>query len=245
MNWRHCLPASLRDKIEVDASELKRLLAEAAAEVPRNSLVLDAGAGEGQYRDLFAHTRYIGVDLAVGDAAWNYSGLSALNTLERLSFPDGVFDVVVCTQVLEHVAEPERVLCELQRVLRPGGRLLLSAPQRWHEHQTPHDFFRYTSYGLEHLLDKAGLVVEEMTPLGGYFWFLGFQLRLFTYWAFSRNTWSRRLGRLALPLKALSVGVFEIALPLLLYYADSLDTVREATLGHFCIACKPAPDEPA
>ncbi len=121
MSWRRYLPSSLRDMIEVDASELKRLLAEAAAEVPRNSLVLDAGAGEGQYRDLFSHTRYIGVDLAVGDAAWNYSGLSALNTLERLSFPDGVFDVVVCTQVLEHVAEPEHVLCELQRVLRRIG----------------------------------------------------------------------------------------------------------------------------
>ncbi len=62
--WRRYLPSSLRDMIEVDASELKRLLAEAAAEV-RNSLVLGAGVGRGQYRDLFSHTRYIGVDLAV------------------------------------------------------------------------------------------------------------------------------------------------------------------------------------
>jgi hypothetical protein len=88
-------------------------------------------------------------------------------------------------------------------------------------------------------LGKAGLRVEQMTALGGYFWYLSFQLQLFTYWTFSRNQGGRRFGPLALPLKLVAAGLFEFALPLLLFYLDPLDRVQEATLGHFVIARKP------
>ena len=240
MTWRNFLPSPIRDRIEVNTFLMKELLAGAAAAVPPDSLVLDAGAGEGRFKSLFAHTRYVGVDLAIGDDTWDYSGLSAIATLDQLSYPDNTFEVAVCTQVLEHVREPAQVLCELQRVLKPGGELLLVAPQSWHEHQIPHDYFRYTTFGLQHLLTKAGFEIEEITPLGGYFWFLSFQLQLLPYWAFSRNHVERRLGRLALPVKAIYICLFEIVVPLMLFYADRLDRVQEATLGHFCIARKPA-----
>lgn len=239
MTWRSALPAPLRARIEVNTYLMNQLLATTAAALPAQTRVLDAGAGEGRFRPLFAHTRYTGVDLAVGDSTWDYSGLAAINALERLCFADHQFDVVVCTQVLEHVAEPAAVLAEIARVLVPGGRLILVAPQSWHEHQVPHDYFRYTSYGLRHLLGKAGLRVEQMAALGGYFWYLSFQLQLFTYWTFSRNQVGRRLGPLALPLKLLAAGLFEFTLPLLLFYLDPFDRVQEATLGHFVIARKP------
>lgn len=239
MTWRRFLPSPIRERIEVNTFLMERLLADAAASIPPGSLVLDAGAGEGRFSRLFDHTRYVGVDLAVGDASWDYSGLSAVSTLERLGFPDNTFDAAVCTQVLEHVREPEQVLREVQRVLRPDSVLLLVAPQSWHEHQVPHDYFRYTSYGLEHLLTKAGFELEQMTPLGGYFWYLSFQLQLFTYWTFSRNNWGRSLGRLALPVKTAALLLFEILLPLLFFYLDRTDRVQEATLGHFCVARKP------
>jgi SAM-dependent methyltransferase len=239
MSWRRYLPTPIRDRIEVNTYLMKRLLAEAATGVPPGALVLDAGAGEGRFSKLFDHTRYVGVDLAVGDASWDYAGLSALNALEQLCFANDTFDVAVCTQVLEHVREPQQVLCEIQRVLKPGGYLLLVAPQSWHEHQIPHDFYRYTSYGLRHLLAEAGLEVEQMTPLGGYFWYLSFQLQLFTYWTFSRNEWGRMLGRWSIPVKFAAIALFELALPLLLFYLDRTDRVREATLGHFCVARKP------
>lgn len=240
MSWRDRLPAPIRERLEINTVLMKRLLADAAASVPSDSLVLDAGAGEGRFKSLFAHTRYVGVDLAVGDATWDYSGLSALNELQQLCFADNTFDVAVCTVVLEHVSEPEQVLREIQRVLKPGGMLLLVAPQSWHEHQIPHDFYRYTSYGLTYLLTKAGLHVEQMTPLGGYFLYLAFQVQLLPYWVFSRNRWDRRLGPLAAPLKAAGIALFEVALPLLLQQLDCLDRIQEATLGHFCVARKPA-----
>ena len=61
------------------------------------------------------------------------------------------------------------VLAELYRVLRPGGRLLLVVPHEWEEHQQPHDFYRYTRYGVEHLLRSAGFEVMDIRPVGGYF----------------------------------------------------------------------------
>ncbi len=239
-SWRRYLPAWVRDRIEVNTFLMVRLLAEAAGKLPAGALVLDAGAGEGRFRELFAHTNYWGVDLAVGDSAWNYSRLDAINSLERLCFADNTFDAVVFTQVMEHLPEPAAVLAEIARVLRPGGRLILVAPQSWHAHQIPHDFYRYTAYGIRHLLEKNGLAVEEMTPLGGYFWYLSFQLQLLPYWAFSRNGAGKALpAPLRLAMKGASVALFEICLPLLLFYLDRMDRVQEATLGHFCTARKP------
>ncbi|MFN8439601.1 MAG: methyltransferase domain-containing protein [Caldilineaceae bacterium] len=237
-HWRHSLPSFLRQRIEVNTYLMHHLLAEAAKMLPANAWVLDAGSGEGRFKPFFTHTHYIGVDLAIGDATWDYSALDAINTLEWLPFADNVFDAAVCTQVLEHLAEPEKVLREIQRVLKPGGILLLVAPQSWHEHQIPHDYFRYTSYGLRYLLGKTGYQVETMKPLGGYFWYLSFQLQQFTYWLFSRNHWLASTGLLRNLAKAGAAILFEVILPLLLFPLDSLDQVQEATLGHFCVARK-------
>jgi len=238
-SWRHYLPQAMRERIEVNTYLMNRLLAEEARKLSPQSFVLDAGAGEGRFQPLFAHTHYFGVDLAVGDMTWDYSQLSAFNTLEQLSFPDNTFDAVICVQVLEHLAEPAAVLAELQRVLRPGGCLLLIAPQSWHEHQIPHDFFRYTSYGLRHLLDRTGLEVETMRALGGYYWYLSFQLQTLPYWTFSRNRPTRLPAPLRNLLKVFAIGLCEVVLPLLLFFLDQHDQVQEATLGHFCLARKP------
>ena len=237
-NWRRHLPSFLLERIEVNTYLMNQLLSKAAIDLRASTWVLDAGSGEGRFKPLFAHTHYVGVDLAVGDATWDYTRLDAINTLERLPFADNTFDAAVCTQVLEHLAEPEAVLREIQRVLKPGGILVLVAPQSWHEHQIPHDYFRYTSFGLRHLLGKAGYQVDTMIPLGGYFWYLSFQLQQFTYWLFSRNHWLQSTGLLGKCIKAVSAVIFELMLPLLLFPLDSLDRVQEATLGHFCLARK-------
>jgi SAM-dependent methyltransferase len=196
-----------------------------AAELPTGALVLDAGAGEAQYSPFFTRHRYTAVDLGVGDAAWSYQSLDAVAALEHLPFRDGTFDAALNIVTLEHVREPARVLREIARVLKPGGRLLLVTPLDWEEHQQPHDYYRYTRYGLAYLLESAGLTVESLAPAGGLFRLL-----------------SRRLfaAGQAVPLLIPVFAPLALLSPLL----DRFDKSRHFTLGHTCRALAPVHSNP-
>ncbi len=140
----------------------------AGRETPPGARVLDAGAGDSPYRELFGHCEYVTSD-------WSHSphegaaGADIVAPLDTLPVADGSFDVVLSTQVLEHVPDPAGVLVELGRVLTPGGTLWLSAPMVGEMHEEPYDFYRYTRHGLAELLARAGYVEVETAPLGGYF----------------------------------------------------------------------------
>ena len=230
------VPMWLRRRVEMDNTALLDFVGRVAATVPAGALVLDAGAGEGRYQPEFAHTRFIGVDLAVGESEWDYHGLDAICTLIDLPFETNTFDAVLLTQVLEHVTEPQRVINEICRVLKPGGRLFLTVPQSWHQHQKPHDYFRYTSFGLKYLFEHAGLRPQSIEPMGGYFWVLAFQFHMLNYWLFPRGM---RWRKLTLPLRALNAVIFQLFFPFILYYLDRFDRQKDETFGHACIAVKP------
>jgi SAM-dependent methyltransferase len=121
--------------------------------------LLDVGCGRKPYRDLFKVDEYLGMEIdsevtrARGYADVFYDG-------EVFPFDDGAFDAIVCNQVLEHVFNPDAFLEQIHRVLRPGGRLLLTVPFVWDEHEQPYDYARYSSFGLAHLLSKHGLHIE-------------------------------------------------------------------------------------
>lgn len=124
--------------------------------------VIDVGCGTAPYRALFAHTRYIGIEVASGSEFGSAKGgADVLYDGQRLPLADGSVDNVLCNQVLEHVFEPTAFLSELRRVLRPGGRLMVTVPFVWDEHEQPYDFARYSSFGLRHLATKCGFEVAE------------------------------------------------------------------------------------
>ncbi|HEY7335806.1 MAG TPA: class I SAM-dependent methyltransferase [Bryobacteraceae bacterium] len=186
--------------------------------------VLDAGAGEGQYKSHFGAQRYTGLDLGIGDSAWNYLELDVIGELSALPFPDGVFGACLNVVTLEHVKEPARVLREISRALAPGGALLLIAPHEWEEHQQPHDYYRYTRYGLEYLLRQAGFEPLEIRPAGGFFRLL-----------------SRRLLNALQFFPGPSIflaAIFFVPPALILPLFDPLDRRRNFTLGYICSAHK-------
>jgi SAM-dependent methyltransferase len=90
------------------------------------------------------------------------TGPDVVGSVYALPFPAGSFDTILCTQVLEHLAMPVSALVEMHRVLRAGGRIVVSAPQSWALHLEPDDYFRYTRHGLEALLVRTGFSVEEI-----------------------------------------------------------------------------------
>lgn len=129
--------------------------------------VLDLGCGKKPYRGMLGrHTKaWIGADLPL-----TCSGPPAADVYADgnwLPFRSEMFDVVLCTEVLEHTREPKQIFAEAARVLRPRGLLILTAPQTGHLHEQPHDYFRYTRYGLAYLAQVNGFSVMEIKAFGG------------------------------------------------------------------------------
>jgi SAM-dependent methyltransferase len=137
--------------------------------------MLDAGAGDSPYRKLFAHAQYEAADICKRDAH-QYSHVQYVCDLTAIPVADARFDLVLCTQVLEHVPEPRKVLGELRRVLKPGGALWISAPLSFHEHEVPHDYFRYTQYGWARMIADAGLELVTIEWLQGYLGTVAYQM---------------------------------------------------------------------
>ncbi len=120
--------------------------------------VLDVGAGAHPYRPLLpAGSRYRAIDTAAAHAAFGYD-LPDTEYFEGNRWPveDAVVDVVLATETLEHVPDPATFLAEAGRVLRPGGRIVLTVPfaARWH--YIPHDYWRFTPSSLRSMLEAAG-----------------------------------------------------------------------------------------
>lgn len=230
------IPQWIQKRIEVNVYKLYDFMERAGKSFSSDALVLDAGAGEGRFFEEFSHTKYIGIDLAVGDLDWDYQKLDVIGDLIFQPFSDNSFDAVLCTQVLEHVKEPKKVIQNIYRILKPGGKLFLSVPQSWHQHQKPNDFYRYTSFGLDYLMTQAKFGVQSIEPMGGYFWFLSFQLQNINFWLFPKGM---KFRVITLPLRILNGVFFQLILPLILFYLDPLDRIKDETFGYLCVAIKP------
>lgn len=86
-----------------------------------------------------------------------------------LPIDSGVADAVVSLSVMEHLCEPQVMLNEAFRILKPGGSIVLQVPWQWWIHEAPYDFFRYTPYGLQYMLSKAGFADIVVEPQAGFF----------------------------------------------------------------------------
>ncbi len=178
---------------------LEKEIMEYAASIPAGSMILDAGAGSCIYKANFAHCKYESADFA--QMSLKYDGLTYVCDLMNIPVEDCRYDCILFSQVMEHLPEPELVLRELRRVLKPGGRIFCGAPLMYPEHGAPHDYYRYTQYGLRHLFSKAGFVIEDIHRMEGFYqtsaWFLDY---------ISRNLLTRH--RIAKKIFAYYAGVF-------------------------------------
>jgi SAM-dependent methyltransferase len=216
------VPRPIYKRLDPFEASIDDFVRSVASEARPGERVLDAGAGECRFKPLFAHTEYVAVDFALGDASWNYSKLDVIGRLEELPFPDASFDHVLSVVVLEHTPQPGRAIEEFHRVLKKGGMVHLVVPHMWEEHQKPYDFFRFTSGGIRYLMQSAGIRIRKIHPVGGFFWQLG--RRLMGVLAYTQSGWRWLLFPVLAP-------VFGLILPLCCYYLDTLDEERAYTLG--------------
>jgi len=136
-------------------------------------LVLDAGSGRGAWKSIIEQnaTRE-SVDIAP-KAGERVTWIADLTDMPQV--PTDRYDAAVCHQVLEHVPDPAAAARELQRVLKPGGTLVISVPHLSRQHELPHDYFRFTPQGLRRLLEDAGFEVRSVAGYGGVLCFLHHQ----------------------------------------------------------------------
>lgn len=176
VSWRD--PAKIEKQSIVDAL--------VAASNYASGRLLDVGCGHKPYRDLFADrvSCHIGVDFPVTAAGASAADVYADST--ALPFANASFDTVLSTQVLEHLPEPKAMLREVYRVLCPGGHLILTAPQTWGLHEEPHDYYRFTGYGLRYLAESCGFAVDYIKPRGGLFALIG---QLLINYYYQRRRW--------------------------------------------------------
>lgn len=129
-----------------------------------SSRLLDVGCSAKPYEAFFGSPEHIGID-------WSNSQhdlrADAFADAQAIPFADKTFDTVLCTEVIEHLNDPSMAVCEMARVLRPGGHLILSAPFVHVLHELPFDYFRYTHIGLQTLARAAGLNLVNYWTRGG------------------------------------------------------------------------------
>jgi SAM-dependent methyltransferase len=94
-------------------------------------------------------------------------GLDVVGYAGALPFRNGSFHTVLCTSVLEHVDNAEEAVREIVRILRPGGRLLVTVPFLYPTHEAPYDYWRATHHGLGSVLERHGLVIDDFGAQGG------------------------------------------------------------------------------
>lgn len=220
------LPGVLKRQVLHFETQIEAAVAAFAASLPEGARVLDAGAGEGRYASHFRKQRYTGVDLGVGDPTWDYRGLDVIADLTALPFRCGAFDAALNVVTLEHLREPGAALKEIARTLRLGGSLLLIAPHEWEVHQAPHDYFRYTRYGLAYLLSEAGFAEIEIKPAGGYFRLLARRLLNGLQFFSGGARW----------LLFVPAALLLVPPALILPLFDTWDREKNFTLGYLCTA---------
>jgi SAM-dependent methyltransferase len=208
-----------------------------AARLPTGTRVLDAGAGEAPYAELFSHCDYVTADWpnSVHGGA-RRSDISA--SLEDLPVADASFDAVLCTEVLEHVARPSAVLGELGRVLAPAGQICVTVPFVWPLHEEPFDFYRFSPHALGELLNEAGFNDVHVEQRTGYVTTLA-QVAAMSNWLYPR----RASGVRGLQLRVCLRLVRQCARPLvwLAMRAPSIDDEMEGVplpLGYVARASK-------
>ena len=131
--------------------------------------VLDFGCGSKPYEPLFTNARtYIGVDIEVSGHDHARSKVDVFYDGRTIPFADEQFESVVCFEVFEHVFNLDEVLSEIKRVTKQSGKLLITIPFAWDEHEIPYDFARYTSYGIRYILEQHGFEIVTLEKTTTY-----------------------------------------------------------------------------
>ena len=131
--------------------------------------ILDVGCGIKPYESLFLGSSYIGIDIQGGGHKDEEKKPNKFYDGSHIPFDNNCFSYVISTEVLEHVFDPQKLLSEMARVLKPGGSILVTMPFVWPEHEIPFDSQRFTRYKLLQIFKEVGFVDITISERAGVF----------------------------------------------------------------------------
>lgn len=208
-------------------------------------LVLDVAAGTCPYKDLFVKCVYKTQDFVRLNSDQNrnrqaYGAIDYVCDVTEIPVPDQSFDIVLCTEALEHVPDPQAVIKEISRLLKFGGRVILTAPLGSGLHQEPFHFFGgFTPHWYRHVLSEHGFSDIVIEANGGSFKHFSQEclrfLRMTAPWRMAAPWWVRVLMIPVWPVLAPTLG---IVLPLLCHWLDRYDTHQAFTVGYHVLATR-------
>jgi SAM-dependent methyltransferase len=226
---RQVLPRCVLARLDPVEALIESEVLRVSALLREGQVVLDAGAGEARHRKYIKRGRYIALDAGYGEGTWDYSQLDIRGGMESIPLQDSSVDYILCMVALEHSRDPRRVLGEFSRVMKSGGTLILVVPFLWEEHQTPHDYFRFTRYGIQELIASSNFQIDLLCPIGGFFWLCARRsINLLSYF---QGSWRWIAFAFLAPF-------FGLLFPLILYYMDGLDKTKAFSLGFRIRAAK-------
>jgi len=162
--------------------------------IPNNYKLLDAGCGNQQFRIFCKHLDYKAQDFGKytrddkeiigsnkggigGNLGYQYGDLDYIGEIWNIEESDNTFDVVLCTEVLEHIPYPVKTIKEFSRLIKPGGKLILTAPSNCLRHMDPYFFYSgFSDRWYERFLPENGFVIEEIIPVGDYYSWLSVEM---------------------------------------------------------------------
>lgn len=215
----------------------EKFIKSVASQLENGTKILDVGAGSCKYKSFFSHCEYKAQDFAkyVGNG-YKYGKLDYVCDINSIPVMDSSFDVIICTEVLEHVPYPELALKEFQRILKFHGKLVITAPLNSSIHMAPYHYYGgFSQYWYEHFLLKHGFEIEKIQTNGGFFKCYGQESQRFLTYLTPKDKF---LKFLFLPIKMILALWFKLLIPVVCYVLDSLIKTKEYTVGYFVLARK-------
>jgi ubiquinone/menaquinone biosynthesis C-methylase UbiE len=155
--------------------------------IPAGLTILDAGAGESQFKRFCTHLNYVAQDfgkyegtgeVGLQTGTWDNSKLDIVSDITAIPRPDASFDAIMCTEVLEHVPDPVAALAELNRLLKPGGYFVITAPFASLTHFAPYHFATgFNQFFYDHHLGNFGYDILDKQMNGNYFEYIAQEVR--------------------------------------------------------------------